>query len=515
MLRQLLTKHANKLRQINYHNFAIQPFVLPDLGEKIKEAKVVKWLVSEGDSVEEYDDLAEVTTDKLSTTIPSTYSGKIHRLLVPENDFCEVGQVLLEIDDLGEGETSPAKEIKEEIKEEAKPETKEKENPAQLPEKKPDPEEGNKIFASNAQETLLAVERVKAFPSVGVVSNKLDRLLKSQTISAHSQKPLATPAVRAMAKSMGIDLAKVPTQDPSGRVRKEDLIAYQDKKETSVQVDDVQEQRKKVGETREAPKSVKSVALKVEQGDAFERVEMSQYEQGMVKSMMSSLSVPDFLLHEEFDVTELTLLRQQLNEHSDVKLSLFSLLVKTFSLALKKNPKVNSMYFYDDDPYAYQIHDDHNISIAIASKNGLVAPNIKKVQNLSMAEVQGQITHLRGLADEGKIGRNELTEGTICLTNIGSMAGTYCGPISLPNQTCIVGIGRATTQLKFVGSAVDKMRILRNEVSWSQENFQMREVVYVSFSGDHRVLDGATMAKFSNDWKKMIENPLQLITQLR
>ena len=472
---------------------AIHSFRLPDLGEKIKEAKVTKWLVKEGDIVEEYDDLADVTTDKLATKIPSTYSGKIHKLLVEEDGFCEVGQILLEIDDLGEGivsEIETPKTEKAEKKEEVIAEGKPLENFQQ---------EGK---------TKIPLSSAKNF-SNPVLSNKLEKLIKSKMVSGEREKALCTPAVRALAKSLEIDINLVPG-DSSGRIKKEDVLNYHAKISTHIK-DEIVEKRETVSKQREAPVS----KSKPVSDGGFQTVKMSMYEQGMVKSMTESLSVPDFLLHEQFDVTQLTILRQQLNEISDVKISLFSLLIKTFSLALEKNEKLNSLYFADKDPYSYQIHSDHNISIAIDSKNGLVAPNIKAVQNLSMRDVQGEISRLKNLANSEKLGFNELGGGTICLSNIGTMGGTYTGPIALPNQVCIVGIGKVTSELKFNGSSADKMKILKKEIAWTAENFDLREVIYVSFAGDHRVIDGATMARFANEWKKIIENPMELITRLR
>ena len=489
---------------------AIHKFHLPDLGEKIKEAKVMKWFVKEGDIVEEYDDLAEVTTDKLNTIIPSTLSGKIHRLLIDEDQFCQTGEVLLEIDDMGEGSVAS-----EESGTHAQPDQQ------SVSESKAPISEGNRPEERTKERAEVVTGPLLKGYSKTTLSNKLEKLLKASKVSGQPQKPLATPAVRSLAKSLGIDLAKVPTSDSEGRVQKQDVLAYQHSLQASQSVqDEIQVKRAHVGEQREPapqvaraePQTTKPVRVP---GEAFETVQMSQYEQGMFKTMTSSLSVPDFLYHEEFDVTELTLLRDEINKFAETKMSFFTLLVKTFSLALETNQRVNSLYHPDSDPYSFQIHSDHNISIAIASANGLAAPNIKAVQNLSMNQIQAEINRLKTLADQSRLGANELLGGTICLSNIGSIGGTYSGPISLPNQTCIVGIGKSTSQLKFKGSSADKKRILRKEIEWTPDNFELREVLYVSFAADHRVLDGATIASFANEWKRIIEQPTELITRLR
>jgi 2-oxoisovalerate dehydrogenase E2 component (dihydrolipoyl transacylase) len=502
MLNKFVSKQLGKLVRVSRQNMAIRQFHLPDLGEKIKEAKVMKWLVKEGDMVEEYDDLADVTTDKLSTKIPSTYSGKIHRLLVEEEGFCNVGQVLLEIDDLTDDNGSTS-DVSNEVEQEKK--IAKQENVKE--------EEGNTQEGLEKKNDQIVFDPLLKTFSCPALSNKLDQLLKSNVVSAKPTKTLATPAVRALAKSLGINLDKVQSKDSSGRVTKEDVLAYQQALTGPEIKDEVQSKREDIRDKREETQVTKPV-MDVSK-DSFKKVEMSPYEQGMVKSMMSSLSVPDFLYHEEFDVTEIELLRHQINKSSDSKVSLFTMLIKTFSLALLQNPKLNSLYYYDSDPYSYEVHSDHNISIAIASSNGLVAPNIKQVQNLSIQNVKEEVDRLKALANKGSLGMNELGGGTICLSNIGTMGGTYTGPISLPNQTCIVGIGKVGTQLKYKGSKEDKMEILKKNIEWTPEHFEMREILYVSFAGDHRVIDGATMAKFSNDWKEIIENPMQLVTKMR
>ena len=497
MLNKFVSKQCGKLFRVSKRNMAIRPFVLPDLGEKIKEAKVMKWLVKEGDMVEEYDDLADVSTDKLSTKIPSTYSGRIHKLLVQEDGFCEVGQVLLEIDDLGEANVESNVETAKTSPEQDTVETSKT--------------EGNSLKESKKEFTPMVDCFLKGF-SRPMLSNKLDQLLKSNMISATPNKALATPAIRALAKSKNIDIEKITSKDPSGRIFKEDVLDYyRTISQTQDVPDEVQDKRMKVSDQREEViQPVKTMSQ-----DSVTKIKMTQYEQGMVKSMMESLSVPDFLYHEEIDVTNLELLRQEINKSSDIKVSLFTMLIKTFSLALESHPKLNSLYYYDKDPYSYEIHSDHNISIAIDSSNGLVAPNIKNVQKLSIGEVRKEVDRLKSMANEGKLGYNELGGGTICLSNIGTMGGTYNGPISLPNQTVIVGIGKTSSQLKFKGSKEDKLNIFQNKIEWTPEHFHLREMLYVSFAGDHRVIDGGTMARFSNEWKNIIENPMQLITKLR
>ena len=130
-------------------------------------------------------------------------------------------------------------------------------------------------------------------------------------------------------------------------------------------------------------------------------------------------------------------------------MSVFSFILKAYSLAILDYPKINSLY-YPDKPYECEIHSSHNISIAIDTPNGLIAPNIKDVQNKSILEVQRSIIDLRNKADKAQVGGQDLFGGTSALSNIGTIGGTYAAPLNLPNQVCIVALGKVKESPSFV-----------------------------------------------------------------
>lgn len=173
------------------------------------------------------------------------------------------------------------------------------------------------------------------------------------------------------------------------------------------------------------------------------------------------------------------------------------ILIKTFSLALKKHPKINSIYEPHKSEFEYDIHPSHNISIAVDSPNGLVVPNLKNVQLLNLAQIQLELERLRDLSKEGKLTSKELGGGTICLSNIGTIGGTHANPLILVPQICIVAISKMQSLPKY-----------RNGV------LEERKVLNVSFGCDHRVIDGASVAKFSNEWKQLIEKPYLAMAQM-
>lgn len=163
------------------------------------------------------------------------------------------------------------------------------------------------------------------------------------------------------------------------------------------------------------------------------------------------------------------------------------MLIKTFSMALKKYPKINATYSPEVNEFEYKIQHNHNISVAIDSPNGLVVPNIKNVETLNLLGIQKEIERLRQLSIEAKLTGNELNNGTVCLSNIGTIGGIMANPLILAPQVCIVAIGKLQTVAKFIDG------------QWTP-----RQIINVSFGCDHRIIDGATVAKFSNEWKALI-----------
>ena len=216
----------------------------------------------------------------------------------------------------------------------------------------------------------------------------------------------------------------------------------------------------------------------------------------MQKSMTESNTIPHLYLHEELDITEVEKMRKALKE-SNKKVTVMGILIKTFSLALKQFPKMNSTYNPEINPFEYSINPSHNISVAIDSPNGLVVPHIKNVNNISLLDIQSELERLRNLAKDAKLTAKELQGGTICLSNIGTIGGTHACPLIMPPQICIVAIGKLQSVPKYRGGELVE-----------------RKVLNVSFGCDHRVIDGATVARFSNCWKKLMENPYLSIAEM-
>jgi len=435
-----------------HKSFVIQQFKLPDLGEKIKEATIKKWKVKEGDIVDEFDTVAEVATDKLFTEIPSPYKGKIHKLMYKEEEACNVGDVLLEIDT--ESSTNKQSEIAV---------------------------DGEHVEISVATEQ------------------------KNQPESIKRKRVLASPAVRALAKKHNINLEDVKLHDPNSIISKNDIHQFLESRKSQPTI----EQKKAHKENKEISDHKTETKQKHEDKTDNKKlskitndqtpVKMKLFEQGMVKSMTHALTVPHFNLHDEYDLTQLESLRHSLKSQGH-SITLFSIIVKAFSLAINSVPRMNASYYPEKNQYEYYLNSVHNISIAIDSPQGLAAPNIKNVQDMSIVDINKQIKELQKTTSEGKLTAHHLEGGTIALSNIGTISGSFAAPLNLPNQVCIVALGKLN------------IKPIYNKET---KSFEPRNILPVSFGCDHRVLDGATVARFSLAWKNLLENPGLILTQLR
>jgi 2-oxoisovalerate dehydrogenase E2 component (dihydrolipoyl transacylase) len=304
-----------------------------------------------------------------------------------------------------------------------------------------------------------------------------------KTNTSSNAKALASPAVRRMAREMDVDLTTVAGSGEKGRVLKADLNNTNNQPQTTAQhlfVEDGTNGGIKGGTRVEPIKGIKAA---------------------MAKHMSHSVfTVPHFSVSEEIQMCNLIGARAQLKEsfsEQGVKLSFMPFFIKALSLALQQFPIINSQVNADCTEITY--FDDHNIGIAVDSKVGLVVPNIKRVQDLSLFEVAQQVNDIIELARSGRLTNKELKGGTISISNIGVLGGTVSTPVINAPESAIVALGKMQRLPRF------------------DENDQVMAVnmMQISWSGDHRIIDGATMVRFNNLWKSYLENPLTMLSMTR
>jgi len=308
------------------------------------------------------------------------------------------------------------------------------------------------------------------------VTTVTSKLTHTDTEKKNTGKALASPAVRRLARELEIDLSQIAGSGDKGRVLKDDLSVS-------------------------ASPTLESVVItpKITGG---KRVEPIRGIQGaMAKHMMHSVfTVPHFSVSEEIEMDKLIDARSQLKaliENEGVKLSFMPFFIKAMSLALEQFPIINSQINSDCSEVTY--FDDHNIGLAVDSMIGLVVPNIKGVQNLSLLEVAKKSNELVDLARQGRLSSADLKGGTISISNIGILGGTVATPVINAPESAIVALGKIQRLPRF------------NE----NDAVKAVNIMHVSWSGDHRIIDGATMVRFNNLWKSYLENPITMLAITR
>ncbi|MGO1750518.1 MAG: 2-oxo acid dehydrogenase subunit E2 [Marinobacter sp.] len=413
-------------------------FILPDIGEGIVECELVKWLVSEGDLIDEDQPVAEVMTDKALVEIPAPYKGRVTRLYWKEGDIAKVHAPLFElVDESGEGAGEQAK---------ASEESKSPEPEA----KQPEPQKSSEPAAEPVSESATSQDQ---------------------------QRIPASPAVRRLVRENELALADIEGSGKDGRVLKADILTHL-------------EQPASTNQPRRS--DAQSQEVRIEPIKGMQAV--------MAKRMVASAStIPHFNFSEDIDVTELLSLRQQLKPEAETRgsrLTLMPFIMKAIALAVREYPVLNSQINEDVTEIHYQ--PSCNVGMAVDSKIGLLVPNVKNVDQLTLLEIADEVTRLTEAAREGRVSQADLKGGTITISNIGALGGTYASPIINAPEVAIVALGRTQKLPRFDanGQVVE------------------RSIMTISWAGDHRIIDGGTIARFNNLWKGYLESPQSMLLHL-
>lgn len=429
-------------------------FKLSDIGEGISEVLVKEWYVNVGDKVSQFDSICEVQSDKASVTITSRYDGRIVKLYQEVDGVCKVGSTLVDIEIADDGaDSSDSDQVQDQA-----------------------------VGAPASQTSA---------PHSSDASGQLDKVL-------------TTPAVRRIAMENNIRLSDVQGSGKDGRIMKEDVIRY---------IELLQAPKEPVAATPKPTTAKPQPAAKPPVAAAAkplpvtvirstqDRVEpIKGIRKAMARTTTQSLAIPHFGYCDEIDVTRLVQLRPLLKpfaESRGVRLSYMPFLVKALSIALHDYPDLNA--HFDDKAENLTIKGAHHIGIAMDTPSGLVVPNVKNVESKSILEVAADLNRLQELGMAGQLSSADLTGTTFTLSNIGTVGGTYAKPIIVQPMVCIGAVGQIKLLPRF-----DK-----------EENLIKAHIMQVSWSADHRVIDGATMSRFSNLWKTYLETPAVMLVHLK
>jgi 2-oxoisovalerate dehydrogenase E2 component (dihydrolipoyl transacylase) len=522
-------------------------FILPDIGEGIVECELVEWLVKEGDVIVEDQPIADVMTDKALVQIPAMHNGTVTKLYYAQGDIAKVHQPLfcMTTDEVSSTEqATPAVEVTNSAPVEGSVTATANNQSAVEREDFILPDIGEGIVECELVEWLVKEGDVivedqpiadvmtdkalvqipamhngtitKLYYAKGEIAKVHAPLFEIEKRSTHTEQPsavvdnktvavapavvkkadvvadtakvvtkvvngkaVASPAVRRVARELNVNIHEIPGSGKKGRIYKEDVVSFNNTPVVSAEKVTQVVAAQTGGKRVEPIRGIKAV---------------------MAKAMVRSVStIPHFTYCEEIDMTNLIALRSGMKEayaKQDIKLTMMPFFMKSISLALKEFPIVNTQV--NDDCTEITYFDDHNIGMAVDSKVGLLVPNVKQVQNKSIVDVAKDIMRLTDSARAGRVGAEDLKGGTITISNIGAIGGTVATPIINKPESAIVALGKLQKLPRFN----DKGEV------------EARYIMQVSWSGDHRVIDGGSIARFCNLWKSFLEEPSNMLMHM-
>ena len=424
-------------------------FRLPDIGEGIAEAEIVAWHVKVGDEIGEDQQIADMMTDKATVEMESPVSGKVLELAGEVGDQVPIGSVLAVI------ETAGADRAEEPVADSNE------ERPLADGAVEATPEQAERIPIVAVEEPVRAEPKAEARPAPTP---------EPPAVESHgTSKVLASPAVRARARDLGIDLGQVRTA--SDRIRHSDLDAYLLYNGGSVSGR---------GAPARQDETIKVVGLRRKIAENMQEAKRR---------------IPHFTLVEEFDVTALEETRAMMNKDrgSNPKLTLLPFLITAMSKALADWPMLNATY--DDDANVITRSGAVHMGMATQTPNGLMVPVIRNAQGLSVWQIAKEVLRLSDAARTGKAARDELMGSTITISSLGPMGGITSTPV----------INRPEVAILAVNKVEDKLVPIDGEI-------EVRKRMNLSLSCDHRVVDGWDAASFMQTLKGYIENPIRLLS---
>lgn len=416
-------------------------YKFPDVGEGITEGEIVEWLVKEGDVVEQDQTIGKVETDKAVVDIPSPVAGKIAKILVPAGKTVKVGQVMVVIDE--KGKRSSAKELTTAKKEEVVP----------------------KKFKSVG--VVGELEEAEEIPQPTMQTKKEEPVIKHEDI-------LAMPAVRKVAKELGVDVSDIKGTGAHGQITEDDVKSAAPTEKKIVTRPNIQ------------------VVKKYDFYGYVEYIPLHGLRKtiaaNMIKSQMSTALVTHM---DECDVTHLVEIREKEKDKctkEGVHLTYLPFIMKALIPALEKHPFLNTTI--DEVNQEIILKKYYNIGIAVDTEEGLIVPVIKNVKMKKLIDIAREITTLAEAARKRTIDLADLKGGTFTITNVGSLGGTYATPLLNYPEVANLGIGK-----------IQQRPVVKNG------KIDIRYILTLSLSFDHRIIDGAEAARFLNDVMIHLEDP--------
>ena len=435
-------------------------FKLPDLGENIASGDVVTVLVAEGDVVKPGQALLEVETDKAVIEVPCPPGGRIAKVLVKKGDTVKVGQPLVMLE--AAGAAAPAAKA-------PAPATAAKPAAAPAPASAAAPPRAA-VAATTATEPAPA----RVAPAAEVMP------VAPVPVAAGAVEP-AGPAVRRLARELGVDLARVRGSGPAGRIVRDDVI-------TAV--------RQAGGGGGGLRGARDSGATERDDWGPIRREQLSRMRKTIAANMVRSVStIPHLTNFDDADVTELEQLRKASAPEyakSNVKLTALAFVIKAVSLSLRQHPLVNASIDLEKGEIVYK--DYVNIGLAVDTPRGLVVPVLRDCDRLAIPQIAQVVAETAEKAKNAQYGLEDLRGGTFTISNLGAVGGQYSTPIINWPEVAILLLGRSR-----------RMPVIH------EDRIEPRLMMPLSLSYDHRLIDGAMAARFLNEVIGYLESPGRLL----
>ncbi len=434
-------------------------FKLPDLGENIASGDVVSVHVKEGDVLKPGQAILEVETDKAVIEVPCPPGGTVAKVLVKKGDTVKVGQALVLLDAAG---AAPAKAAAPAASAPAKPAA-------------PAPAAAAKQAAPPpAPAPVPAAPAAPAAPAPAVVE-------EPPAVAAVATVEPAGPAVRRLARELGVDLARVRGSGPAGRIVRDDVIAAV---------------RQAAGAGPAIRSRPESTATERDDWGPIRREQLSRMRKTIAANMVRSVStIPHLTNFDDADVTELEHLRKASAAEyakANLKLTALAFVIKAVSLSLRQHPTVNASIDLEKGEILYK--DYVNVGLAVDTPRGLVVPVLRDCDQLSIPQIAQAIADTAEKAKNAQYGIEDLRGGTFTISNLGAVGGQYSTPIINWPESAILLLGRSR-----------KMPVVH------EDRIEPRLMMPLSLSYDHRLIDGAMAARFLNEVIGYLESPGRLL----
>jgi len=511
---------------------SVIPFKLADIGEGIAEVEMMKMFVQEGDIIKAFDRVCEVQSDKATVEITSRYDGLVTKVHHTEGDMVQVGGTLI---DIAQGDSNSHLS-----------------NDGTLLHEGTGHSHG-KLVSAQASDSRLHIPGVginTGTATTGAATTTGATATRGPSTNSGGEKILTTPAVRRLARENDLDLSLVTASGPKGRITKEDVLLYLQNQyhafptgtrkpqataapprvaptTPSVSASTTSTTTTTAATNKATSQSASSAPIATTAAAAGatapaiadavpERVPIRGVQRLMLKTMSESREIQHLTYCEEVTFDKLRQLRESMRDtlmktHS-VKMSYMPLIIKATSLALRSHPILNASLTPEQDALIYHPH--HHIGVAMDTPKGLIVPVIHHVEAKSIVDIAVELTQLQELAVSGGLTEANLTGGTFSLSNIGSIGGTYAAPVVVAPQVAIGALGRVQVLPRYVHPRT-REPASHDDIFNGTAVVEPTSLMNISWGADHRVVEGATIARFSNQWRQYIENPQTMLAELR